>query len=95
MKQSHDSSDDYKFPVTASETLSKKTAVSLSIDSETNAHTAGVMPSSACLTRASKDLYDSMRFCHYRLCPKGSLAPTKTESSLQSLSRNMARYDIL
>ncbi len=27
MKQSHDSSDDHKFPVTANETLSEKTAV--------------------------------------------------------------------
>ncbi len=27
MKQSHDSSDNYKFPVTANETLSEKTAI--------------------------------------------------------------------
>ncbi len=27
MKQPHDSSDDYKFPLTANETLSEKTAV--------------------------------------------------------------------
>ncbi len=27
MKQSHDSSDDYKFPVTANKTLSENTAV--------------------------------------------------------------------
>ncbi len=29
MKQSHDSSDDYKFPVTANETQSEKTAISM------------------------------------------------------------------
>ncbi len=27
MKQAHDSSDDYKFPVTANETLSEKSAI--------------------------------------------------------------------
>ncbi len=31
MKQSHDSSDDYKFPVTANEALSEETAVFMSL----------------------------------------------------------------
>ncbi len=56
-------------------------AVSLSLTSKTNAHVAGVMSSSVCLARASKDLYDSRHLCHYRFCPKGALESTKTESS--------------
>ncbi len=43
------------------------------------------MPSSVCLARASKDLCDSRRLCHYRFCPKEALESTKTESSSKSL----------
>ncbi len=32
-----------------------------------------VLPSSACLARAGKDLYDSRRLCHYCFSPKGPL----------------------
>ncbi len=46
-----------------------------------NACIAGVMPSSACLAHASKDLSDGRRLCHHRFCPKGPQESTKTESS--------------
>ncbi len=45
--------------------------------SKTNARVACVMPSSGCLARATKDLYDSRHFCHYCFCPEGVLESTK------------------
>ncbi len=46
--------------------------VSVSLASKTNTRITGVTPSPACLTHASKDLYDCRRLCHYHFCPKGA-----------------------
>ncbi len=61
-------------------------AVSLSLASKTNARAAGALPSSACLARATKDLYDSRRLSYYRICPKGEQESTKTKSSHSHLN---------